>query len=143
MYRCVCRLDSTFRQLQPSLVRPLLFCTAASGAAFVGAAAYARNHERDLWQERTHESRASSTTLLGRAKEAWQNLSMERKVIYGIVGINVGVFGLWRLPILQVRLPGCPFSPNALHAPCKLQMANLGVTCPLLWRGFLCQPCIK
>ena len=134
MHRSICRLDSSFRQLQPSLVRPLLFCTAASGAAFVGAAAYAHNHERGLWQERTHDSRASSNTLLGRAKEAWQNLSVERKVMYSIIGINVGVFGLWRLPILQVRLPGCPSSPG--RSACAMQAADLDcdfIACLLSW----------
>ena len=89
----------------------------------MGAAAYARNHERGLWQERTHDSRASSATLLGKAKEAWQNLSVERKVMYGIIGLNVGVFGLWRLPILQVRLPEC--SSSSACSVCAMQAAGL------------------
>lgn len=106
MHRLMCRPDISFRELQPSLVRPLLFCTFASGGAFLGAAAYAREHDREFWKERTYASREASSPLLGKAKEAWQSLSVEKKVMYGIIGINVGVFGLWRIPILQVRLPG-------------------------------------
>ena len=71
----------------------------------MGAAAYARDHDKNLRLERAHGSRASPDTLLGKAKEAWQNLSVERKVLYGIIGVNVGVFGLWRIPVLQVRMP--------------------------------------
>ena len=110
----MCRPDTSFRELQPSLVKPFLFCTFASGAAYLGAAAYAREHDRNSWQERTDASRVSSDTLQGKAKEAWQSLSVEKKVMYGIIGINVGVFGLWRIPVLQVTLPGCPCSQKCL-----------------------------
>lgn len=81
----------------------MLFCTFASGAAFLGAAAYAHEHDKDLWQRHAYRRQASTDTLLGKAKEAWQSMSVERKVIYGIIGVNIGVYGLWRIPVLQVR----------------------------------------
>ena len=86
------------------MVRPVLFCTFASGSAFLGAAAY--NHERS---EHEHAAvgwrrHSDSQTLLGKAKEAWHALTPEQKAVYGIIGLNVGVFGLWRIPSLQVHL---------------------------------------
>ena len=105
----------------------------------MGAAAYARDHERNLRQERTDGSRVSSDTLLGKAKEAWQNLSVERKVLYGVIGVNVGVFGLWRIPVLQVRLPECICSPPC--SACLMQALDFGKALSLhhIMEGVLCQ----
>ena len=91
------------------MVRPLLFCTFASGAAFLGAAAYDHDRAGRLWQRYLQRRRASSDSLRGRMKGAWQDLPLESKVIYGIIGVNAGVFGLWRIPALQVTFP-YPFS---------------------------------
>ena len=65
------------------------------------------NHDRveALWQAQTRFRRhRSPDTLLGKVKEVWQGTTLEQKVVYGVIGVNVGVFGLWRIPALQVGL---------------------------------------
>ena len=69
----------------------------------MGAAAYHQRseHEHEYAAVRWH---SNTQTVLGKAKEAWHALTPEQRAVYGIVGLNVGVFGLWRIPALQVRL---------------------------------------
>ncbi|CAK0743348.1 hypothetical protein CVIRNUC_001463 [Coccomyxa viridis] len=92
---------SVHRGLRPSIVRPVLFCTFASGSAFLGAAAF--SHERSEQEHAAFRWRRhpNSQTILGKAKEAWNALTPEQKAVYGIIGLNIGVFGLWRIPSLQ------------------------------------------
>ncbi len=37
----------------------------------------------------------------------WTELRPSVRVVLGIIGVNTGVFMLWRLPLLGVRTPNC------------------------------------
>ena len=41
-------------------------------------------------------------SLLGKAREAWESLSFNKRIVYGIMGANIALYGLCCLPRLQV-----------------------------------------
>jgi hypothetical protein len=85
----------------------------------LGAAAYNHDQTDRLWQRYRQRRQATSESLLGKLKGAWQDLPLESRVIYGIIGVNAGVFGLWRIPALQVT------SALLLMTLCKAQTLQM------------------
>ena len=128
MHRLLCRPDSNSMAQRPSLLKPLLFCTAASGAAFLGAAAYAQRRDRvtsklrrvknSLQQDFNtilNSKQEPPDTIWGQAREAWESAGFNTKAVYAIIGANIALYTLG-FPDLQVTEHSVLAPQNNLYA---------------------------
>jgi len=121
-------------QRTPSVWRPLAFCAAGSAAAFWLAASAADEREQTgspipslrsklgLGHAATRAPAWTEDLPLGvrqvaqQVYRSWMGLSPSHRAVMNIIGVNAGVYLLWRLPLMKVppaaaRLPRSPAAP--------------------------------
>lgn len=105
------------------LFRPFCFTVFVSGCSFAGAAIWQYEHLRKRVKQDLHVT--AQNRFYGKAGSYrqtlnawWNDLLPGQKVVASIIGLNVGVFALWRIVPLQRFMLGLFASSPISGSPC-------------------------